>query len=1182
MAVVQDGGRRRDEKVMRKLRAQLHDLLAQAENEQDNGGTGTGKAAASAGRAAGKAQPSGNQSGEQETMSAQAQQHARDGGFEVLVSEQLARITDQLAALGRRLDEERAFAPQRPEEVPGYAELKTALYNLVEHLELAEGRTAEAISGLRDRLEEVAERTSRALQLAQQEGRVDDEALHVLQQRIETLNERMQRLEEAPPAAPDREQLTQLVSEELDQQLASRTQQTEQRMAAMVSRLQEKLEELAGGVMDIDRLRTDVERVEAQLQEVGAQVQQCASVQQVERIEASLRDLSARVEEKADRADIDTLRQRLDEMAERLQQARAAATPVDDARIRALEEQALQLRALVENELGESLVLMGERLAAHDERLQALAQQPSAPAAADEERLQRLEQAIATLQQAVEKQEAQAVSPAAAPEAAEEAVREIAVLKDGLQDLERMARETDRHTREMLTTMQEALAEVVERLVALEEAPRASAGSTHAAGVQDGVSAAMASAAMASAATEKEPENLSAQTLLAEVAPDTTATPAPQVARQAASPQQQGKASGKDMAAEVAAAIAGLEPGQDAPVPADDKPQVSAMAGADNGIHDAAGMMSATIAPAAPSAGSSAAGPDAGPATDDFIAAARRAALAASAEPAGISSKQKKEGAPSSLFGRLFGRKPAAAEEGKAEHGKTQPAAAPATAGDADEASSVRSLFGGLKRRGKSANDAVADTADAAGSMPARAAGGSRKRLLLVGLVMLSAAAVLLMRQQQAPKPAAQPAAVQQQAEQAGRQADDAAQPSQESAIRIPRKEKASGSGEEEQGKRQSFNAAPGSTGLFAPATGTPIHTASLSAIGAAGNGAAATSTGAAAAQGMPSTAKADVNGAAAGNDAADNAARSASLAPLPEGLGPAALRNAAINGDGKAAYIIALRYLKGEGVKRDIEAGVRWLRTAAEKGVVVAMYRLGLMHERGLGLPRDLMQARIWYERAALRGNVRAMHNLAVLLASGRLQEADAEKAAYWFRKAATHGVRDSQFNLAVLYHRGDGVPRSLADAWFWYSAAAAQGDSAAAEQARKLAEYLPPAQLAEMRRKFAAFTPTPPIRNANTVIIDRPEWRGGTSRLSNAAATAGAAAATQAAADMPQGKALVKEVQRLLKRIGYDVGPVDGIMGNRTANAIRLFQLQSRLPVNGTPDHALLQRLRQHVGDA
>ncbi|MGB5707478.1 MAG: peptidoglycan-binding protein [Arenicellales bacterium] len=57
-----------------------------------------------------------------------------------------------------------------------------------------------------------------------------------------------------------------------------------------------------------------------------------------------------------------------------------------------------------------------------------------------------------------------------------------------------------------------------------------------------------------------------------------------------------------------------------------------------------------------------------------------------------------------------------------------------------------------------------------------------------------------------------------------------------------------------------------------------------------------------------------------------------------------------------------------------------------------------------------------------------------------------------------------------------------------------------------------------------------------------------------------------------------LVVGLQRELTRIGIDPGPVDGLFGDNTAAAIRSFQQQSGLPVDGRPSKQLLQRLNTY----
>jgi len=56
-----------------------------------------------------------------------------------------------------------------------------------------------------------------------------------------------------------------------------------------------------------------------------------------------------------------------------------------------------------------------------------------------------------------------------------------------------------------------------------------------------------------------------------------------------------------------------------------------------------------------------------------------------------------------------------------------------------------------------------------------------------------------------------------------------------------------------------------------------------------------------------------------------------------------------------------------------------------------------------------------------------------------------------------------------------------------------------------------------------------------------------------------------------------LVRSVQEMLKREGLDVGPIDGILGPRTAAALREFQQQHGLARSGEPDEATLKELNK-----
>lgn len=296
----------------------------------------------------------------------------------------------------------------------------------------------------------------------------------------------------------------------------------------------------------------------------------------------------------------------------------------------------------------------------------------------------------------------------------------------------------------------------------------------------------------------------------------------------------------------------------------------------------------------------------------------------------------------------------------------------------------------------------------------------------------------------------------------------------------------------------------------------------------------------------------------------------------LPLGIGSESLRQAALDGDARAAFIVAARFAEGKGVPRDNAAAVRWYQAAAQKGLAPAQYRMGALLERGTGTRLDLEAARQWYERAAEAGNVRAMHNAAVLFASGLKTKTGYEKAAHWFTQAASHNLKDSQFNIALLYERGLGVGQDLGQALFWYSLAARQNDADAAAKAKTLENTLPREVAAKVKSRLAGWTPKKDIEAANIVAISNPDWQD---RPAAAAANYDLPVIS-AAVESNAGANPVAEAQQLLNKLGFDAGEANGTMGTRTRNSIRLFELQSGLRMTGEVSPELLAKLRAKLG--
>jgi localization factor PodJL len=210
----------------------------------------------------------------------------------------------------------------------------------------------------------------------------------------------------------------------------------------------------------------------------------------------------------------------------------------------------------------------------------------------------------------------------------------------------------------------------------------------------------------------------------------------------------------------------------------------------------------------------------------------------------------------------------------------------------------------------------------------------------------------------------------------------------------------------------------------------------------------------------------------------------------LPDQIGGANLRVAALKGDPTAAYEVGVRFAEGKGVAQNLTEAGKWYDRAAQAGIVPALFRLGTLYEKGMGVTKDLDAARRYYLQAAERGNAKAMHNLAVLDADGGGKGPDYKDAAQWFRKAADRGVADSQFNLGILYARGIGVEQNLAESFKWFSLAAAQGDADSAHKRDDIAKRLDAQSLAAAKLAIQTFTAEPQPDDSVTVATPPGGW--------------------------------------------------------------------------------------------
>ncbi|WP_306140743.1 peptidoglycan-binding protein [Roseibium sp. MMSF_3412] len=287
-----------------------------------------------------------------------------------------------------------------------------------------------------------------------------------------------------------------------------------------------------------------------------------------------------------------------------------------------------------------------------------------------------------------------------------------------------------------------------------------------------------------------------------------------------------------------------------------------------------------------------------------------------------------------------------------------------------------------------------------------------------------------------------------------------------------------------------------------------------------------------------------------------------------PEGVGPMALRSAAASGNPAAEFLVGVKYTEGEGVPADLEKAAVWYQKAANKGLPPAQYRLASLYEKGRGVEKDTAKARAWYSQAAQAGNAKAMHNLAVLYAEGGGEEPDYAKAAMWFESAANYGVKDSLFNLGILYAGGIGVDKDLVASYKWFAIAADKGDPEAAKRRDDVANMMDQQTLANARLAVESFKLKDADPAANKVTLE-PSW-----------AEQSSLPAANVSAPAPAGDIdMIREAQDKLNYLGFDTGTPDGQMGPRTRSAIRAFQRSIGLPETGEVDAKLIDELKSQA---
>lgn len=162
--------------------------------------------------------------------------------------------------------------------------------------------------------------------------------------------------------------------------------------------------------------------------------------------------------------------------------------------------------------------------------------------------------------------------------------------------------------------------------------------------------------------------------------------------------------------------------------------------------------------------------------------------------------------------------------------------------------------------------------------------------------------------------------------------------------------------------------------------------------------------------------------------------------AQQPQRVDEKQLREWADRGEADSQFELGLRQITGEGVKKNLAEGVKFIEKAAKQKHLRAQHIMGTLYEDGVGVKKDLAKAAEWYRTSADLGFALSQHSLAILYEDGKGVKKDPAKATEWFKKAADQGNPPSQTAYASKLERGDGVAKSTAKAALWYLKAAQQ----------------------------------------------------------------------------------------------------------------------------------------------
>ncbi len=145
------------------------------------------------------------------------------------------------------------------------------------------------------------------------------------------------------------------------------------------------------------------------------------------------------------------------------------------------------------------------------------------------------------------------------------------------------------------------------------------------------------------------------------------------------------------------------------------------------------------------------------------------------------------------------------------------------------------------------------------------------------------------------------------------------------------------------------------------------------------------------------------------------------------------------------AKYRLALSYIRGGVLKKDIPKALELLTEASDQNHTNALIQLGVLYHKGIEVEKDEKKALHYFEKAASLNNSMGVFNLGIMYQLGYGTDQDFEKAYSLYEQSENMGYSDASVKLGEMNYKGIGRKADINKAFSHFLKGAEKGNPTA-----------------------------------------------------------------------------------------------------------------------------------------